>query len=86
MPEGIKVALTQFLQVLSETSNNSETKLKMGEVNATAKHQGIDSDGKVNLYSLDLEDESDGTRRFMSIAPAIESVLQIKYKFQIQFT
>ena len=31
--------------------------------------------GESQLYSLDLEDESDGTRKLMSIAPAIESVL-----------
>lgn len=75
MPEGIKIALSQFVHVLAETSNNSETRLKMGEVKATSKHQGINADGISELYSLELEDESDGTRKLMSIAPAIESVL-----------
>lgn len=75
LPEGVKAALSQFLLVLAETSNNSETQLKMGEVKAVSKHQGINKAGKIELYPLGLEDESDGTRKLMSIAPAIESVL-----------
>ena len=75
IPESIKAALIQFLQTLSETSNNSEVRLKMGEVKATSKHKGCYKNGESQLYSLDLEDESDGTRKLMSIAPAIESVL-----------
>ena len=47
----------------------------MNEVKATSKHQGINADGKTVLYPLELSDESDGTRKLMSIAPAIESVL-----------
>ena len=75
IPESIKAALIQFMQTLSETSNNSEVRLKMGEVKATSKHKGCNKNGESQLYSLDLEDESDGTRKLMSIAPAIESVL-----------
>ena len=65
MPEGVKAALTQFMHILSETSSNSET----------SKHQGINAKGEKVLYPLELSDESDGTRKLMSIAPAIESVL-----------
>ena len=36
IPESIKAALIQFMQTLSETSNNSEVRLKMGEVKATS--------------------------------------------------
>ena len=75
MPEGVKAALTQFMHILSETSSNSETRLKMNEVKATSKHQGINAKGEKVLYPLELSDESDGTRKLMSIAPAIESVL-----------
>lgn len=75
MPEGVREALSQFLNVLSETANNSETRLKMGEVKAISRHQGMKLDGTTDLYSLGLEDESDGTRKLMSIAPAIETVL-----------
>ena len=72
---GSKAALTQFMHILSETSSNSETRLKMNEVKATSKHQGINAKGEKVLYPLELSDESDGTRKLMSIAPAIESVL-----------
>lgn len=74
IPDGMKAALTSFIQILSE-SNNSEGKLKMSQVKAKAKHKGINANGESELYHLELEDESDGTRKLMSIAPAIESVL-----------
>lgn len=75
IPDGMKAALTSFIQILSESSNNSEGKLKMSQVKAKAKHKGINANGESELYHLELEDESDGTRKLMSIAPAIESVL-----------
>lgn len=75
MPEGIKAALTTFMQALSDAPNNSETKLMMGEVDATSFHKGIDSDGTERLYPLKLSDESDGTRKLMAIAPGVERVL-----------
>lgn len=75
IPVEIKAALTSFVQVLSETSNNSESQLKMSQIKARAKHKGINANGDSELYHLELEDESDGTRKLMSIAPAIESVL-----------
>ena len=52
MPEGVKAALTQFMHILSETSSNSETRLKMNEVKATSKHQGINAKGEKVLYPL----------------------------------
>lgn len=75
VPEGVKVALEHFLKALSETSINSEAKLNMSEVKAISFHQGIKANGEEALFPLELSDESDGTRRLMSIAPAIESVL-----------
>ena len=75
VPEGIKAALQQFLQILEETSNNSEVSLKMNEVKAAALHFGLNRDGNSARYSLDLADESDGTRKFIALAPAIESAL-----------
>ena len=75
IPEEVKAALVQFIHVLSETSNNSETHLKMGQVNATSMHQGQNKDGTSHMFSMELADESDGTRKLMAIAPAIESVL-----------
>ena len=77
IPVGVRTALINFMHALSETSNNSEVKLKRGEVTATAYHRGQKENGESDLFSLELSDESDGTRKLMSIAPAIESVLQI---------
>ena len=76
MPEEIKKALTQFMNALSETSNNTEVRLNMGEVRATSRHQGKNKDGSIGLFSMELSDESDGTRKLMSLAPAIESTLK----------
>lgn len=76
IPEGMKAALASFIQVLSETSTNSEGKLKMSQIKAKSQHRGIDSNGDGRFYSLELENESDGTRKLMSLAPAIESVLK----------
>ena len=75
IPDGIKTALVQFIHTLSNSSNNSEVRLEMGEVKATSKHKGRNKNGASQLYQLELEDESDGTRKLMSIAPAIESAL-----------
>lgn len=75
LPIGIRSALINFMHVLSETSNNSEVKLKMGEVIATAYHRGQKENGASELFPLELSDESDGTRKLMSLAPAMESVL-----------
>lgn len=76
IPDGIQAALVQFMHVLSETSNNGEVRLKMGEVTAKASHQGQNQDGQKAAYLIDLSDESDGTRKLMALAPAIESALR----------
>ena len=76
IPEGIKVAVTQFLRALSETPNNSEIRLKMGQMTAKASHLGKTSTGELSSYELDLSDESDGTRKLMALSPAIESALK----------
>lgn len=76
LPAGIKAALSNFMQILAETSNNSEVRLKMGEVTATSYHRGKTQAGKEEHFPLELSDESDGTRKLMAIAPAIESALR----------
>ncbi len=76
VPENLKKALNQFMQALSETQNVSDIHLNMGQVSAKATHLGKTKAGQTELFSLDLSDESDGTRMLMSIAPAIESVLK----------
>lgn len=77
IPEKLKNALVQFMHVLAETSNNGEIHLKMGEVSAKASHQGEKRNGQKENYELELSDESDGTRKLMALAPAIESALRI---------
>ena len=56
--------------------DNPKGKLKMSQVKAQSKHKGILENGEAGLFKLELEDESDGTRKLMSLAPAIESVLK----------
>lgn len=68
--EEIRAELVQFIRLLSETPNDSETNLK-----AISIHQGKDRVGKPSVYTMELSDESDGTRKLMALAPAIESVL-----------
>lgn len=75
LPDGIKAALVSFMQSLSDSSNNSESRLSLSQVKAKAKHTGINLNGERELFELELGDESDGTRRLMSLAPAIESAL-----------
>lgn len=76
IPEGVKTALIQFMHALAESTNNGEVRLKMGEVSAKASHQGKKRNGQMASYSLELSDESDGTRKLMALAPAIESALR----------
>lgn len=75
IPEEIRFALTAFMQNLKENSNISEIGLQKSEVRATSYHNGINKNGIKTSFTLELSDESDGTRKLMSIAPAIESVL-----------
>lgn len=77
MPDNLKKALSSFIHTLSETSNNSEVKLQMGAVKATTAHKGKNKDNSVTSYEMPLDTESDGTRKLMSLAPAIESALNI---------
>lgn len=76
IPDGIRTALIQFMHALSEDPNNAEVRLKMGEMTAKASHLGENRNGEQASYSLDLSEESDGTRKLMSLAPAIESALR----------
>ena len=50
--------------------------MRVDQVDAKTTHKGKNKDGSKGLYKLDLDDESDGTRRLMSIAPGIESALR----------
>lgn len=75
MPDELKKGLTGFMQALTESSTNGEILLKLQEVVAKTKHTGVNKNGERALYQLELADESDGTRKLMSLAPAVESAL-----------
>lgn len=76
LPEGMVMALKQFAAALKDSSDSAELNLKIGEVKTSSMHRGINKAGEEKLFSLELSDESDGTRRWMSLAPGIEQVLQ----------
>lgn len=75
LPEQVKEALANFMRAISAGSDNQEMKLALNEVKAMSFHQGQGNDGKGKLYPLGLADESEGTRKLMAYAPAIETVL-----------
>ncbi|MDO5409417.1 MAG: ATP-binding protein [Lachnospiraceae bacterium] len=75
LPEGIVMALKQFASALKDSSESAEMNLRIGEVKTSSMHNGINKNGQKELFSLELADESDGTRRLMSLAPGIEQVL-----------
>ena len=76
LPEGIVAALKQFTLALKDSSEAAEMNLKIGEVKTSSIHRGLNQAGEEELFTLELSDESDGTRRLMSLAPGIERVLQ----------
>lgn len=76
LPEGMITALKQFAAALKDSSESAELNLKVGEVKTSSMHRGINKAGEEELFPLELSDESDGTRRLMSLAPGIEQVLQ----------
>lgn len=75
LPEGMIMALKQFSAALKDSSESAEMNLKIGEIKTSSLHHGINKNGQLELFSLELSDESDGTRRLMSLAPGIEQVL-----------
>jgi hypothetical protein len=76
LPEGMVMALRQFAAALKDSSESAELNLKVGEVKTSSMHRGINKAGEEELFPLELSDESDGTRRLMSLAPGIEQVQQ----------
>ncbi|MFI3226583.1 MAG: ATP-binding protein [Clostridia bacterium] len=75
VPDEIKNALSSFLDALSASANVSEMAINAHEIKAKSFHTGVASNGELETYELDLADESDGTRKLMALAPAIEIVL-----------
>ena len=75
LPEGIIRALREFAAALKDSSDTAEMNLRVGELKTSSMHRGVGKDGMAEMFSLELADESDGTRRLMALAPGIERVL-----------
>ena len=76
LPKGIQDALIQFIHALSDVSSSADVHLKTGQIRVKASHPGRTSSGELRTFELNLAEESDGTRKLMALAPAVESVLQ----------
>ena len=76
MPESLMRALKEFAAALKDSSDDAEIKLRVGELKTSSMHRGIKRDGQAGMFSLELADESDGTRRLMALAPEIERALK----------
>ena len=72
---GMIKALQAFSEALRQNGNEAEIQLNAGKLRSTTYHIGTDADGQSSYYPLTLSDESDGTRRLMTLAPAIERTL-----------
>jgi hypothetical protein len=68
-------ALKAFNDALKQSGNEAELKLNAGELKSSAYHYGLKKNGEQGMFELGLGDESDGTRRLMALAPAIEKTL-----------
>lgn len=75
MPDEVLSAISNFMEVLRQDNGDGEAKLRFGEMRATSYHKGTSQNGKSELYRLELNDESDGTRTLMALAPAVEKAL-----------
>lgn len=78
VPEDIKElveALRAFEEALRQNGNEAELQLNTGTLKSTTYHVGTNAAGETSNYPLAMSDESDGTRRLMALAPAIERTL-----------
>ena len=74
--QGMLAALRGFNDALKQNGNEAEIRLQGGELKSTTYHSGTKQDGTQDIFELQLSDESDGTRRLMALAPAIESTIR----------
>lgn len=79
MPGDIKIAVTAALvkmqEALDAAPNDAEARLRVSQIKATVYHKGLSDTRESRLYPLMLPEESDGTRRLMALAPALENAL-----------
>ena len=74
--KGMYSALIALAEALKQNGNEAEMRLRTGELKSTAYHSGVNKNGEQATFELGLSDESDGTRRLMALAPAIEKTLK----------
>lgn len=74
--QGMFKALKAFSEALKQSGNESEVKLNTGELKSITYHYGINKNGTQDKFELSLGDESDGTKRLMALAPAIEKTIK----------
>lgn len=74
--QGMVAALRAFNEALRQNGNEAEIQLAGGKLKSTTYHSGTTKDGQTMSFELSLSDESDGTRRLMTLAPAIEKTLK----------
>lgn len=74
--QGMVTALRAFSEALRQNGNEAEIQLATGKLKSTTYHSGITKEGQLKPFALSLSDESDGTRRLMTLAPAIERTLK----------
>lgn len=73
--DDLKDALDNLLKALTNSSG-AESNLKIAKIKTKSYHNGRNENGEEELFALDLSDESDGTRKLMSLAPHIEKTLE----------
>ncbi len=72
----IVTALVKLQEALESAPNDAEGKLQVSQIKGTSFHSGQSKNGDDTTYPLAFADESDGTRRLMALAPAIERTLK----------
>lgn len=74
-PDELKMALSSFMEALSAAPNEGESAIKSHEIKTTTYHTGRALNGEIKSFPLNLASESDGTKKLMAFAPAIEEAL-----------
>ena len=75
VPENMRGMIKELSEALRQNGNEAEILLNAGKLRSTTYHCGTNAEGQSSNYPLTLSDESDGTRRFMSLASDIRRTL-----------
>jgi AAA15 family ATPase/GTPase len=72
----IQKAVSEFLDLLFEDTNEAKIKMQRMNVQATFFHSVMDENGQKKLYPLDITKESAGTRRWIALMVYALSALE----------